>query len=130
MYKVQNKISQITEDFNDFPANAEKKLLQIIKKHPFAFDAYYYLGYHYFWQKKTIKSITLLEKGLSNAQKLFSKKFNTKKDQLPWGIVENRPFLRMFFQLGLCNMNHSISQSINVFEYIISLNPDDNQGVR
>lgn len=130
MYDVQDKISQITEDFADFPANAEKKLLQIIKKYPFAFDAYYYLGYHYFWQKKTTKSITLLEKGLSEAQKLFPKKLDIKKDQLHWGFIENRPFLRMFFQLGLCNMNHSISQSIKIFEDMISLNPDDNQGAR
>jgi hypothetical protein len=50
---------------------------------------------------------------------------------LLWGCLYNRPFLRCLHGYGLClwRLGRSIEASL-VFERILALNPNDNQGVR
>ena len=50
---------------------------------------------------------------------------------LQWGLLFNRPFLRCLHGYGLCRwrLGH-VQDAQRVFERILSLNPDDNQGVR
>jgi len=50
---------------------------------------------------------------------------------LPWGRLWNRPFLRCLHGYGLCLWRLGRSpEALAVFERILSLNPNDNQGVR
>jgi hypothetical protein len=50
---------------------------------------------------------------------------------LRWGHVYNRPFLRCLRGYGLCLWRmEQFPQALQVFERILSLNPNDNQGVR
>ena len=50
---------------------------------------------------------------------------------LPWGHIYNRPFLRCLHGLGLCLWRSGRpAEAHSVFERILSLNPNDNQGVR
>ncbi len=50
---------------------------------------------------------------------------------LPWGHVDNRPFLRCMHGYGLCLLRLGrYDEAGRVFEKLLLLNPSDNQGVR
>ncbi len=50
---------------------------------------------------------------------------------LVWGRIYNRPFLRCLHGYGLCLWRlGKLAEARQVFERILSLNPNDNQGVR
>ncbi len=50
---------------------------------------------------------------------------------LPWGMLYNRPFLRCLHGYGLCLWRFGrLREAQAVFERNLSLNPNDNQGVR
>jgi tetratricopeptide (TPR) repeat protein len=52
-------------------------------------------------------------------------------DQLAWGFVENRPFLRLYHSYGWILMKRGEEEkALQVFENLLSLNPHDNQGAR
>lgn len=50
---------------------------------------------------------------------------------LLWGRLYNRPFLRCLHGFGLCLWRLGrTDEALAVFERILALNPDDNQGIR
>jgi len=50
---------------------------------------------------------------------------------LPWGYLYNRPFLRCLHGYGLCLWRlDRTEEAVRVFERMLALNPNDNQGVR
>ena len=50
---------------------------------------------------------------------------------LPWGLIDNRPFLRCLHGYGLCLWRlGKFEESASVLNRIIWLNPSDNQGAR
>jgi hypothetical protein len=50
---------------------------------------------------------------------------------LPWGHVDNRPFLRCMHGFGLCCWRlGQFEEAGRVFDRMLWLNPSDNQGVR
>lgn len=50
---------------------------------------------------------------------------------LPWGWIDNRPFLRCLHGYGLCLWRlGKFDEAASVFERMLWLNPSDNQGVR
>lgn len=50
---------------------------------------------------------------------------------LPWGLIDNRPFLRCLFGTGLCAWRlGDVRTAKAVFTRLLWLNPSDNQGVR
>jgi tetratricopeptide (TPR) repeat protein len=50
---------------------------------------------------------------------------------LPWGLIDNRPFLRCMHGYGLCLWRLGrIDEAAEVFRRILWMNPADNQGIR
>ena len=50
---------------------------------------------------------------------------------LPWGHIDNRPFLRCMHGYGLCCWRLGrFEEAERVFDRMLWLNPSDNQGVR
>ena len=50
---------------------------------------------------------------------------------LPWGYVDNRPFLRCLLGFGLCCWRLGrLEEAACIFDRMLWLNPSDNQGVR
>ena len=50
---------------------------------------------------------------------------------LPWGHVDNRPFLRCMHGFGLCCWRLGrLDEAARIFDRMLWLNPSDNQGVR
>jgi tetratricopeptide (TPR) repeat protein len=53
------------------------------------------------------------------------------RDRLRWQFLDNRPFLRAYHGLGLAHLERGyVKRALDIFEHILALNPDDNQGVR
>jgi hypothetical protein len=50
---------------------------------------------------------------------------------LPWGLIDNRPFLRCMHGYGLCLWRlDRFAEAERLFDRILWLNPSDNQGIR
>ena len=50
---------------------------------------------------------------------------------LPWGLIDNRPFLRCLHGFGLCLWHlERFEEAGRIFDRMLWLNPSDNQGVR
>jgi tetratricopeptide (TPR) repeat protein len=50
---------------------------------------------------------------------------------LPWGWIDNRPWLRFLNGYGLCLWRlGNFKEAEHVFDRVLWLNPTDNQGVR
>jgi hypothetical protein len=50
---------------------------------------------------------------------------------LPWGAIDNRPFLRCMHGYGLCLWRlGKTTEAAAIFERMLWLNPSDNQGER
>ena len=50
---------------------------------------------------------------------------------LPWGLVDNRPFLRCMYGYGVCLWRlERWEEATGVFERMLWMNPSDNQGIR
>jgi hypothetical protein len=50
---------------------------------------------------------------------------------LPWGLIDNRPFLRCMQSFGLCLWRLGrLDEAQRTFERMLWLNPADNQGIR
>ncbi len=61
----------------------------------------------------------------------FPKKFDWQKSKLPWGIMENRPFLRALFQLiNVYADNGSYELACVEGEKLLQVCPNDNLGIR
>jgi len=57
--------------------------------------------------------------------------FQKGRDRLRWGWLENRPYLRALQGLGCSHLElGKKADALAIFEEILDLNPDDNQGVR
>ncbi len=53
------------------------------------------------------------------------------KGVLPWGLIDNRPYLRCLHGYGLCLWRlERFGESAAVFKRMLWLNPSDNQGAR
>ena len=63
--------------------------------------------------------------------KAFPSGFKSGRDRLEWGWLENRPFLRCLHGLALVKYDDGeIGEALKLFQDLLSLNPNDNQGVR
>ena len=50
---------------------------------------------------------------------------------LPWGLIDNRPFLRCMHGYDLCLWRLGrFDEAERIFDRMLWLNPSDNQGVR
>ena len=61
----------------------------------------------------------------------FAQSVRASVRHVPWGHLDNRPFLRCMHGYGLClwRLGH-FDEAESVFNQMLWLNPSDNQGVR
>lgn len=113
------------------PTIARRMFRSLIRRYPEHVDAHHHLALAYFRDGKAKKAAEAWKPGMEFALKLLPNGFSMSRDQLPWGFIENRPFLRMYHSYGLSLMRlRKTEQALEVFENILSLNPHDNQGAR
>jgi tetratricopeptide (TPR) repeat protein len=90
-------------------------------------DAHAHLGNHIF-ERSPQRALVHYEIGIRIGELSLPEGFD---GVLPWSSLYNRPFLRCLHGYGLClwRLGHA-DQAIQVFERILALNPNDNQGAR
>ena len=90
-------------------------------------DAHAHLG-NIAFEDHTEHAIRHYEVGLCIGELSLGESFD---GVLPWGRVDNRPFLRCMHGYGLCLWRLGrVDEAVAVFERMLWLNPSDNQGIR
>lgn len=94
-------------------------------------DAVLHLGILFCDSGKNIEGSALIAQAYRIAQEAIPVNFNPGIDRLQWYDIENRAILRAFYYFGIELMNEqNFERAIKEFEFILNVNPDDNQGVR
>jgi hypothetical protein len=90
-------------------------------------DAHAHLG-NFEFDHRPQQAVRHYEMGVSIGALSLGKQFD---GVLPWGLIDNRPFLRCMNGLGLCRWRlGQTREATAVFRKMLWLNPNDNQGAR
>ncbi len=110
---------------------AERMLREIIAECPEHIDALHHLALIVGDAGKKLESYLLEKEAVAIGFESFPIQFRIGESLLPWGWLENRPFLRAYHGLGLAYLERNeVSKAQESFLNLLSLNPNDNQGVR
>jgi tetratricopeptide (TPR) repeat protein len=109
-------------------AKGRASIEKALKLDPDCIEAYEYLGDS---EPVTEIAIAFYERGIAIGRQLFGGKYLKEHKGMFWGFHETRPFMRclqsyaeVLYDLG------KVKECVAVFEEMIALNPNDNQGVR
>jgi len=109
-------------------AKAKKNIEKALKLDKTCLEAYEFLASK---EKNIEKRFAILDKGIAIGREKFGGEFMKKFKGRFWGHHETRPFLRcLHAKARLFIYTGDIEESIEIFEEIIELNQNDNQGVR
>lgn len=108
-------------------AEAIKILMELCQADLRCLDAHSHLG-NLVFDHRPQDAIRHYEVGLRIGELSLEDDFN---GVLPWGHIDNRPFLRCMHGYGLCLWRLGrFNEAERVFHRMLWLNPSDNQGVR
>jgi tetratricopeptide (TPR) repeat protein len=108
-------------------AGARELLMEVLATDLRCIDAHAHLGNLEF-DRSPRRAIIHYEIGIRIGELSLPSHFD---GVLAWGRIYNRPFLRCLHGYGLCLWRLGrLEEAQQVFERILSLNPNDNQGVR
>ena len=106
---------------------AHRMLMSLLAADLRCLDAHTHLG-NFVFDHSPEKAIRHYEVGVRIGDLSLSESFN---GVLPWGHINNRPFLRCMHGYGLCLWRLGrYKEAEEVFTRMLWLNPTDNQGVR
>lgn len=106
---------------------ARKILMDVLAQDLRCLDAHAHLGNILFdrWPEEAIRHY---EVGIRIGELTLGDQFS---GILPWGLIDNRPFLRCLNGFGLCVWRLGrMTEAAKIFERLLWLNPSDNQGAR
>ena len=108
-------------------AEAIKILMELCRADLRCLDAHSHLG-NFVFDHNPDDAIRHYEVGLRIGELSLGDGFT---GVLPWGLIDNRPFLRCMHGYGLCIWRLGrFDEAEHIFEKMLWLNPSDNQGVR
>jgi hypothetical protein len=108
------------------PRAAYKMLMELCAADIRCLDAHAHLGNFVF--DRPVKAIRHYEAGMRIGELSLGQSF---EGLLPWGHLDNRPFLRCMHGYGLCCWRLGrFEEAERVFDRMLWLNPSYNQGVR
>lgn len=103
-------------------------LRAFLKKFPFHIDSYHHLGIIESDLGRRSRALKYFELGYRIGLRSVPENF---AGRLPWILLTNRPFLRAAHGYGLAlERERRHLEAVDVYEQILALNPDDNQGIR
>ncbi len=106
---------------------AERILAELCQEDLRCLDAHAHLG-NLVFDRWAVLAIRHYEVGVRIGELSLGPGFD---GLLPWGRIDNRPFMRCMHGLGLCLWRlERFEEAERVFEQMLRLNPADNQGVR
>ncbi|MCX5990896.1 MAG: tetratricopeptide repeat protein [Chloroflexi bacterium] len=112
-------------------AAAERAFRQVLARMPDHLDAIHHLAMVLSEGNHPDQAHDLWDQAVRIGRKAFPQDFKPGRDRLEWGWLENRPFLRCLHGLALARYEEEeVEEALRLFQELLSLNPDDNQGVR
>jgi tetratricopeptide (TPR) repeat protein len=111
---------------------SEYLLRVIIEESPEHIDAYHHLALLLVNKVNVKEAFRLWMKAVGIGKRCFPiKDFIFGKDLLEWDYPDNRPFLSASESLGLLLYNMGeVEEALKIFHNILSINPNDDQGIR
>jgi len=106
---------------------AQEILMDLCQADLRCLDAHSHLG-NFIFEHRPQDAIRHYETGLRIGELSLGNDFS---GVLPWGLIDNRPFLRCMHGYGLCLWClERFDEAERIFDRMLWLNPTDNQGVR
>jgi tetratricopeptide (TPR) repeat protein len=110
---------------------AERVFRQVLVRMPDHLDAIHHLAMVLSERDALDPAHDLWDQAVRIGRKAFPRDFKPGRDRLEWGWLENRPFLRCLHGLALARYEEEeVEEALRLFQELLSLNPNDNQGVR
>lgn len=110
---------------------AKKRFKNLVKQFPEFIDAYHHLALLMDNLGKPFEAFKLTETATDIGLGSLPQDFYFGRDILPWLSLDNRPFLRVYHYYGLKFLSiNEIEKALCIFNNILDINPNDNQGVR
>lgn len=105
-----------------------RRAQKALKLYPDCIEAYEYLGNSYSYYHKCAP---FFEKGVAIGRDRFGGEYLKQNKNHFWGLTETRPFMRCLAMLAECYYGPGqTARAIPLWEELIELNPNDNQGIR
>jgi tetratricopeptide (TPR) repeat protein len=112
-------------------SKAEHSIRLLLEGFPEFIDAYHHLAMILNETRRFKEARQVWKSAVQIGLDAFPKTFNRNRHRLPWGLLDNRPFLRAYHSSGLQLLEEEkVEEALAVFKEILSLNPNDNQGIR
>ncbi len=112
-------------------SKSERGYRSLLKTYPEFIDAYHHLAILLDETDRSQQAFKMWQRAVDIGLGCFPLNFSIGQDLLPWLLLNNRPFLRAYHGLGLAMMDRgAIKDALSIFTALLSLNPDDNQGIR
>ncbi len=126
--QVYEAIDKAEEDQNE---QAIAKLEDVLGQAPDFIDAMYYYGLVLHDSGRYEEAKNVWQRVVDLGFKALPDTFSFGEDRLEYGWVENRPFLRCYQSLGMAHfMESQYEKALEIFENLLKMNPNDNQGIR
>jgi tetratricopeptide (TPR) repeat protein len=124
-----NRGCELYEEGSD--DEAESIFRAVLAQMPDHIDAIHHLALVLSDRNLSDQARDLWEQAVRIGHKAFPQDFEIEGDLLEWGWLDNRPFLRCLHGLALVRYEKGeIDEALELFHELLSLNPNDNQGVR
>lgn len=113
------------------PRKAQAMFERALKRNPSDIDALHHLAVVLDRAGKAEEARRLWTDAVRLGREAIPAGFHKGRDRLSWGWLENRPYLRALQGLGCSHLElGKKDEALAIFEELLDLNPDDNQGVR
>jgi len=110
------------------PKLAAHELKNIIQEDPEFIAAYNSLGSWEIESQNYGNAKSFFEEAFLIGRRLIPENFD---GEIIWGDIDNRPFLRAMYGLGVCfQLTHENEKALQLFHKILKYNKNDNQGAR
>lgn len=110
---------------------AEDILKRVLKKYPYHINALHHLALFYSHVDLNVEAYIAAQAAVSIGLQSLPASFDWNKSKLEWGWRDNRSFLSALHLLALISRDiGQLDATIDLFTKLLSVNPNDNQGVR
>ena len=126
--KKERSQDLVYEAYEQTATKGKKLIKKALELDPNNADAYNYLASI---EKNIDKVIIQYKKAVKAGEKTLGKKFLKEEKGYFWGMIETRPYMRAKVGLANClGVINEVDKAIEIYEELLELNPNDNQGVR
>ena len=113
------------------PQDAERIVRGIVRKCPNHIDALHHLSIWIEERGDTLTAYAFCQAAVAVGLHAIPRDFHWDRSHLPWGHLDNRPFLRAYHALAIHRIeHHAWDAAIEILGRLLRVNPNDNQGAR